>query len=66
MLAVPAVPAAPFDSLEIFAFRHGHGGLVQNALRADQHGALEVLVNLHLEQHGDDVEKSVCFGIAST
>jgi serine/threonine-protein kinase len=31
----------------------------QNALRADQHGALEVLVNLHLEQHGDDVEKSL-------
>jgi serine/threonine-protein kinase len=31
----------------------------QNALRADQYGALEVLVKLHLEQHGDDVEKSL-------
>src|SRR5262245_27934839 len=31
----------------------------QNALRADQHGALEVLVNLHLEQHSDDVERSL-------
>jgi hypothetical protein len=44
----------------------GQNLVEQNALRADQHGALEVLVNLHLEQHGDDVEKSVRFGIAST
>jgi hypothetical protein len=29
----------------------------QHALRPDQHGALEVLVNLHLEQHSGDVEK---------
>src|SRR5260370_23488751 len=31
----------------------------QHALRPDQHGALEVLVNLHLEQHSGDVEKSL-------
>jgi serine/threonine-protein kinase len=31
----------------------------QNALRAGQLNALEVLVNLHLEQYGDDVEKSL-------
>src|SRR5262245_15730454 len=31
----------------------------QRALRTDQQGALNVLVNLHLEQHGGDVEKSL-------
>jgi WD40 repeat protein/serine/threonine protein kinase len=31
----------------------------QNALRADQRSALEVLVNLHLKQHQGDVERSL-------
>src|SRR5262245_23569695 len=33
--------------------------IAQQALRADEHGLLEALVQKHLERHGHDVEKSL-------